>query len=57
MAGFCEQGNEPLVSIKKTGYSFKSSATIDFSKNTLHHGWSSSSSKTVKVKGKVPVLK
>jgi hypothetical protein len=38
MVGFCEHGDEPSGSIKKTGYSLKSCVTNDFSKNVLHHG-------------------
>jgi len=38
VVGFRGHGNEPLVSIKKAGYSLKSWITISFSKNILHRG-------------------
>jgi len=38
VAGFCEHGNEPSGSMKKTCYSLTTWLTISFSKNILHHG-------------------
>jgi hypothetical protein len=38
VAGFCEHGNEPSVSIKKAGCCLRSWVTISFSKNILHYG-------------------
>jgi hypothetical protein len=36
--GFCEHSNEPSGSINKAGSCSRSSVTISFSKNILHHG-------------------
>jgi hypothetical protein len=38
VAGFCEHGDEPLVSIKKVGHCLTSSVTIGISKNILLRG-------------------
>jgi hypothetical protein len=42
MAGFCEHGNEPSGSMKKTGCCLISCVTISFSRNILHYGVSTS---------------
>jgi hypothetical protein len=38
VAGFCEHGDVPLVTIKKAGYFMISRVTISFSNNIVHHG-------------------
>jgi hypothetical protein len=38
IGGICDHGNEPSVSIKKTGFCLTSRVTVRFSKNILHHG-------------------
>jgi putative transposon-encoded protein len=40
VAGICEHGDGPSVSIKKQDIFLTSCVTVSFSKNVLHHGMS-----------------